>query len=194
MIPELPDIKAPCTDKYEDLALNHRKIFINDEITKEVIFDAVYYIHKILDEDEDNGFQAPIDIYINSVGGYCSEGFILVDLIEQLKNHGYEVNTIVTGIAYSFGVVLALMGTHRYCYKHSDFMCHTISIFAPPSPLPDLEHTVERSRRMEKMLKDYIVDNSKISLEFLEEKIGNGKDWYFSAEEAVDYGFCHKII
>lgn len=190
----MPEAKPTYEDKYEDLALNHRKIFINDEITKEVIFDIIYYIHKLLDQDEEDGIQAPIDIYINSIGGFCSEGFILVDLIEQLKSHGYEINTVVTGIAYSFGIILALMGTHRYCYKHSDFMCHTVSMFTPTAPLPDLEYTVERGKRMERMLKDYIVANSKISMEFLEEKIGTGKDWYFSPEEAVEYGFCHTII
>ena len=182
------------TDKYEDLALNCRKIFINDEINKEVIFDAVYYIHKLLAQDEAQGLKAPIDIYINTNGGFCSEGFILVDLIEQLKRHQYEINTIVTGTAYSFGIILALMGTHRYCYRHSDFMCHTITVFAPMAPLPDLKRTVRHGEQMEKMIKEYIMANTKITQSIWDKYVAQGDDWYLDADEAVKYGFCHEII
>lgn len=188
------DFSLDINDKYLDLALNHRKIFINDEITKEQIFDVVYCLHKIIAQDELASQKKPIYIYINSNGGYCSEGFILLDLIEQIKSKGYEINTVVTGVAYSFGFILALVGTHRYCYRHCDLMCHTVQLFAPPLPLPDFEKTVRRAQKMQGRIEEYVFNHTKITTEMWAEKIEQGEDWYIDANEALELGICDEVI
>ena len=181
-------------DKVSELALKYRKIFINDEINKDTIFNIIYYLHKIVEQDKDTTDKLPIKFYINTVGGYCSEGFILVDLIEQLKSQGYEIITVVSGTAYSFGLILALMGNKRYCYKHCEYMCHTVQIIPSPSSLPDLKKVVDHSERIESFMNDYIIQNSKITQKDLNDKIGNGDDWFFNAEEALKYGMCDKVV
>ena len=182
------------SDKQEELALNYRKIYINDEVNKESIFTAVYFLQKIYEEDSKRGIKPPISIFINSVGGYCSEGFILVDMIDQLKTKGYVINTIVTGMAFSFGVVLALAGTKRYCYKHGDYMLHTVQITPPTASLPEMQRTIKNAERIQSNIEEYVLAHSKITKEQLHAFIDDGNDWYFNATEAVEYGFCDEII
>ena len=73
-------------------------------------------------------------------------------------------------------------------------MCHTVQIIPTPSSLPDLKKVVDHSERIESFMSDYIVQNSKITEKDLDEKIGNGDDWFFNAEEALEYGMCDKVV
>ena len=181
-------------DKQEELALNYRKIYINDEINKETVFSAVYFLQKIYEEDSRRNIKPPISIFINSVGGYCSEGFILVDMIDQLKVKGYTINTIVTGMAYSFGVVLALAGSKKYCYRHADYMLHTVQISPPSASLPEMQRTMRNAERIQSNIEEYVLNNSKITKEQLDGFIKDGTDWYFTSNDAVVYGICDEII
>ena len=66
------------------LALRQRKIFIYDDINEDSIIETMYYLHRLTELDEINGKKRPIEILINSNGGYCSDGLSLVSLIALL--------------------------------------------------------------------------------------------------------------
>lgn len=67
-----------------------------------------------------------ITIHINSQGGYAAVLDALVSLVELAKSHGILVETIVTGMAYSCGSMLAIIGTkgHRYISEYSEHLVH----------------------------------------------------------------------
>lgn len=177
----------------EELAFEHRKIFFNETVDTDSIYEIVYILQKMLSLESNLEHKPPITIYIDSCGGYCKDGFVLVDLIERMKNQGYEINTVVVGCAYSFGLILALSGTHRYCYKHSDFMYHNIS-YSYQGNIVDQKRFLERSLKRAEEYKELIINKTEFTKEELQNIDNTMQDFFFSAEEAISYKVCEKIL
>ena len=108
------------------LAVNYRKIVINGIIDEIKALKCLYFLNKIKDSDEKTNTKQPISIYINSNGGSAFECFIIVDLIEQMKNDGYEIITINMGKSYSAGMAIALCGSIRKSFKRARYMIHDV--------------------------------------------------------------------
>lgn len=67
-----------------------------------------------------------ITLYINSPGGYVTQGFMVYDTMQQIKS---PVCTVVTGIAMSMGSILMVAGEKgkRYALPHASVMLHESS-------------------------------------------------------------------
>lgn len=109
--------------------VNDRKILIDTEINENCTLNCMYYFNKIKEIDKKYSYhkKEPIEIYINSNGGYASECFVIVDLIEQMKKDGYEIITINMGRAFSAGMAIALCGSTRKAFKRARYMFHDVS-------------------------------------------------------------------
>ena len=65
---------------------------------------------------------APIDLYIRTEGGWVSDAFAIIDVIESI---GAPVNTYAIGGTYSSGAMILAAGTGiRYGYPDSSIMFH----------------------------------------------------------------------
>lgn len=86
-----------------------------------------------------------IDLYINSYGGYLHLVRHFVDLVERAKDDNVMVRTVVSGVAYSAGSILAVTGTpgERYIAKHGEHLIH----YGSSGSVESTPGQVERNRQ-----------------------------------------------
>jgi len=134
--------------------------------------------------------RAFLQIIINCSGGSPTAAFAIFDSIKRL---GLETETIVQGDASSAGSIIMLAGERRYITRHSSFLLHD------PKFLADGWHNERDYREMADELKAI----TRMYAELVSEKTGQGIRWVrqamrkvrrFYAQDAVKYGFAHKII
>jgi ATP-dependent Clp protease protease subunit len=82
----------------------------------------------IKDDDTNENIQKeykrkPIQIYINSYGGYVNDMWSIIDIILNSKT---PIHTYCTGYAQSAAFELFLSGHRRYMTKHAKLMYHQI--------------------------------------------------------------------
>lgn len=67
-----------------------------------------------------------IVMYINSLGGYITQGLVVYDTMQHIKS---EVSTVVTGMAASMASILLVAGVQgkRYALPNSTIMLHEAS-------------------------------------------------------------------
>lgn len=133
-----------------------------------------------------------INIYINSPGGSVTAGMAIYDTMQFIKP---DVTTIVMGQACSMGSLLAQAGApgKRMILPHARHMIHQPSGGAR-GQATDMEIQVKEILEMKKNLtKIYEKHNSKgKTFEMLQQDME--RDYFMSANEAVDYGLADKVL
>lgn len=166
--------------------LKDRIIMIGDEINDHV---ANSVIAQLLFLEADNP-EKDISIYINSPGGSTSAGFAIFDTMELIKP---DVSTICIGMAASFGALLLLAGTKgkRYALPNSEIMIHQ-----PLGGVRGQATEIEISARRILKLREHINQiMSERTGQPVEKVAGDtDRDYYMSAQEALEYGIIDKII
>lgn len=175
------------------LALNQRKVFLYDVVDESVVFETMYYLHKIMGIDKTSSIKPPIELYISSPGGSAEDGFSLISLIESMKDSGYTINTINMGRAYSMGFALAVCGTNRYCYRYSRYMVHDASSMCA-GKLESMQEDINELRNIRDIYNDIIVKYTDLSKDFLKDINDRKSDKFFSAEEALNLHIVDAII
>lgn len=132
----------------------------------------------------------PIQIYIDSYGGYVYQCFGLLSIIATSKT---PIHTIVTGCAISCGFLIAISGHKRFCYPKSTYMYHQVSSIAA-GKAKDLEESVYETKRLQKMLELHTLEFTKITKKRLKEVYKTKLDWFIHADEAKKYSIVDKII
>jgi ATP-dependent Clp protease, protease subunit len=166
--------------------LKDRIIMIGDEINDQV---ANSVIAQLLFLEADNP-EKDISIYINSPGGSTTAGFAIFDTMELIKP---DVSTICIGMAASFGAMLLLAGKKgkRYALPNSEIMIHQ-----PLGGARGQATEIEISARRILKLREHI--NGIISVRTGQpiEKVARDtdRDYFMSADEALEYGLIDKII
>lgn len=110
------------TGKAQDLIdeqfLKERKVFLWGEVdgrSAKHVIDHLLYLDSQSNEE--------IQFFINSPGGYVTDGFAMYDTMQSLKS---PVSTICSGLAASMGSILLSGGTkgRRFIQKHAKVMIH----------------------------------------------------------------------
>jgi ATP-dependent Clp protease protease subunit len=132
----------------------------------------------------------PINVYIDSYGGAVYQCFGLLSVIERSKT---PVHTIVTGCAMSCGFLILLAGHKRFAHKMSTPLYHQVStgFFGK---VQDMEEKLEEAKRLQTQIEDYTKSKTKIAKKKLREILENKKDWYMTADEALELGVVDEIL
>lgn len=166
--------------------LKDRIIFIGQEINEHVANIVIAQLLFLRMEDP----KKPINIYINSPGGYISAGLAIYD---TMKHMTCDVHTWCIGMAASMAAVLLAAGTKgkRHALPHSRIMIH--------QPLGGIAGT---SSDVQLQAKE-ILTLKAIMHEIMAESTGkpiskiasdSERDFYMSALEAKDYGIIDEVI
>lgn len=148
------------------------------------------YISKLA---EINGFTynpKPIELYIDSYGGYAYQCLGLIGVIQKSKA---PVHTIVTGCAMSCGFLISVSGHKRISYDHSTFMYHQVSSGAI-GKLKDMEEDIIETKRLQKFVEEHTLTTTKLTPKDLEKCYIEKRDWYFTAKQALKYGIIDQIV
>jgi len=172
--------------------LNARKLYVNTEITDELVEDITYYIQLWNEEDKEAEYakedRKPIKLYIDTIGGSLFGTLHICDIIKTSKTPVY---TITKSMGYSGGVLLGIAGHKRYAYKHTSFLIHRGS-FGLSGNANSNEDTTDFYLKADEKVNDYIMSNTKITKELLE--INKRKEWYMFSEDALELGIIDEVL
>ena len=132
----------------------------------------------------------PIEFLLSTYGGACYDGLALHDVIESSNT---PIEVICTGKIMSMGVIVALGAKVRKAYRNTTFMIHQVSGLSFGT-LREMEDTVAEASRINGILFDIIKSKTKVSEDQLNEILIKKKDWYMTAEEALDLGILTALM
>jgi len=166
---------------------NRGIIFISSEISKETLERAS---KKLLSLHFDPTFTDPIQIILNSPGGYTDAGWAFIDLMHMLKN---EVRTIAMGEICSMAFMIFVAGDIRIMSPNSCAMIHqfawatagSYSDLVANRKAEDMEHNREIT---------HLIANSKYSTEKdVRKHILLDKDHWLTPAEMKNHGLCDEV-
>ena len=132
----------------------------------------------------------PIEFYLSTYGGACYDGLALHDVLESSRT---PIEVICTGKIMSMGVIVALGATVRKAYRNTTFMIHQVSGLSIGT-LREMEDTVAEASRINEILFSIIKSKTKVTQEQLEEVLQKKKDWFLTAEEALNLGILTELL
>lgn len=131
-----------------------------------------------------------IQVLLSTYGGSVYDGLALYDAIKASKT---KVDVIISGKSMSMGTIIMLGSETRKAYRNTTFMIHEMTS-GYLGKLADLENDLGESKRLQKILWDIITSETKITQKQLDDIYEKKKDWYLSAEEALELGLITEII
>ena len=166
--------------------LKDRIIFIDGEINDVTADLAVAQILFLESENPDKD----ISVYINSPGGSVTAGLAIYDTMKYVK---CDIQTICMGQAASMAAILLAGGTKgkRYALPSSRVMIH------------QPRGGVEGQASDISILAKEIIRLKKLSIEYLSKDTGKNidevatdieRDFFMSAQEAMDYGIIDHVM
>ena len=135
--------------------------------------------------------QSKIDVIFNSPGGDPISGFALFDYILHLKEEGHTITTTALGMAASMAGVLLQSGTTRVMGNDAWLLLHEGS-FGAIGSLGAIEDQVIWIKKIQSRILDIFASRSIITREEIADR-WERRDWWMSADEALEYGFIDRI-
>lgn len=141
-------------------------------------------------ESEDSS--KDITFYINSPGGVITDGMSIYDTMQYIKP---DVTTVVMGQACSMGSFLAQAGApgKRLLLPNSRTMIHQPSGGAR-GQASDIEIQYKEIQYWKEQLTELYVKHNTAKKTFDDFKVDMDRDYFMTAQEAVDYGLADKIV
>ncbi|KHS51900.1 ATP-dependent Clp protease proteolytic subunit [Brevibacterium linens] len=134
--------------------------------------------------------EADISLYINSPGGSVTAGMAIYDTMQYIKP---DVSTVAMGMAASMGQFLLSSGTpgKRYATPHARILMHQ-PLGGIGGTATDIKIQAELILHMKKQMAELTAQQTGKSLEQILKD--NDRDHWFTAEEALEYGFIDKMV
>lgn len=179
-----------------DRLMDRRIVMLGDEVTDESAQRVISQLLVLSEHDEASGQETtggpPRDIwlYINSPGGSVLAGLAIYDVMQLIPN---DVATVAIGLAASMGQVLLCGGAagKRFALPNAQVLMHEGSAGlagAAADVAIQAAHLMQTSHRMQSI----IAHHTGKSLAQVSEDVG--RDRWFDAEAARDYGFVDHVV
>ena len=165
--------------------LKNRIILLSGEInddTANVIIAQLLYLDSLNNND--------IELYINSPGGSITAGMAIYDTMNFIKS---DVSTTCVGMVASMAAFLLSCGKKgkRYCLPNSEVMIHQ-PLGGVQGQATEIDIVAKRIINLRKKLNTILSHNTNKTLKQIEKD--TDRDYYMSAEEALNYGIIDRII
>jgi len=132
----------------------------------------------------------PITIYISSPGGHVESGDVVYDMIKFIKP---TVKVIATGWVASSAttIFLAAKKENRFSLPNTRFLVHQPS-GGSIGDATDIKIQAEEIIKMKARINQLIADETGQPLERVAKD--TDRDYWMTADEAVEYGIVNKIV
>ncbi|MBS5961567.1 MAG: ATP-dependent Clp protease proteolytic subunit [Enterococcus gallinarum] len=172
-------------DLFSEKMISTRTIVLSGEINEQVAKDVCSQLLLLESINDD-----PIDLFISSNGGHVDSGYLIFDMINFIKP---KVNIIGSGWVVSAGALIYLSSDkeRRYCLPNTRFMIHEPS-GGTQGQSSDMQITATEILRTREKINLLIAKETGKNIE--EVRKDTARDFWMTAEEALDYGLVNKII
>ena len=155
---------------------------INDYVANSIIAQMLFL--EAEDPDKD------IFLYINSPGGIVTSGLAIYDTMQFIK---CDVSTICIGQAASMGAVLLAAGAKgkRYALPNSRIMLHQ-PMGGFSGQATEIEIHAKEIIRLKEILNEILSKHTGQPIKKIRKD--TDRDFFMSAEEALEYGIIDKIF
>lgn len=167
--------------------LDNRILWIDDDIS-EFSIEYAKYIIQWNKEDLKKRNKKPIKLLFFSYGGDLQVNSMLQDVITMSKVPVIGINC---GMAASAACFIYLACHERYTFPRAEFLIHQGAGEFGGTYENVMSAIMNYQREIEE-LGNYILSRTSIPKEIFDANFST--DWYLTAEEAVEYGLCSKII
>jgi len=173
-------------DAVYDRLLRHRIVFLGGEVDTDIANRICGQLLLLAAEDAEKEIQ----LWINSPGGSVDAGLAIYDVMRFLP---VEVSTVAMGMAASMGQLLLCAGTQgkRFALPSARILMHQPS-GGMGGRASDVAIQAEQLLHLKKTVQGLIAGHTGQSRETIEED--SDRDRWFTATEAVDYGFIDRVI
>ncbi len=166
--------------------LNDRIVMLSEEVndtTASLIVAQLLFL-EAQDPDKD------IQFYINSPGGSITSGMAIYDTMQYIKP---DVSTICIGMAASMGAFLLSSGAKgkRLALPNAEIMIHQPS-GGSKGQATDIEIQAKRILKMKEQLNRMLAEHTGKPYDVV--AADTERDFFMSAEEALEYGLIDKVI
>lgn len=166
--------------------LKDRIIMLSGEVDDNTSNLVVAQLLFLESEDPDKD----IYIYINSPGGSITAGMAIYDTMQYIKP---DVSTICIGMAASMGAFLLSSGAKgkRFALPNSEIMIHQ-PLGGFQGQATDIDIHAKRILKIKESLNKILSENTNQPLDKIKADVE--RDYFMSAEEAMNYGLVDKVI
>lgn len=166
------------------------------DFATDVSYESAYeLIATLSDWTHENG--DPIVLRIMTPGGDEIAGLAVVDFVLSLRSGGVSVDTLVLGEGSSMGSVLMQCGEQRYVAPNAVILIHEARTYGEAAPLmeklSDMKSRVRLGDILEERCNDLLAERSTFESGKALAKHYGSKDWWLTAQEAVEFGFADAI-
>jgi ATP-dependent Clp protease protease subunit len=132
----------------------------------------------------------PITLYISSPGGHVESGDVIYDMIKFIRP---TVRVVGTGWVASAAtnIYLAAKKENRYSLPNTRYLVHQPS-GGSRGDATDIKIQMEEILKTKRRINEIIAKETGQPLERVEKD--TDRDYWMSAEEAIDYGIVHRIV
>ena len=173
-------------DAVFDQLLRERIIFLGGQVDDDIANQLCAQM--LLLAADDSG--RDIHLYINSPGGSVSAGMAVYDTMQFIGN---DVATIAMGMAASMGQFLLCAGAagKRFALPHARIMMHQPS-GGMGGTAADIAIQAEQMLYTKRMFQERVAFHTGQPQAQIE--ADSDRDRWFTAQEAMDYGFIDKVV
>jgi ATP-dependent Clp protease, protease subunit len=174
------------SDSVYERLLQQRIIVLGQQVDDDIANRIAAQMLLLSAEDPD----ADIALYINSPGGSVTAGMAIFDTMEFIP---CDVATYAMGLAASMGQFLLSAGTRgkRYALPHCQILMHQPSAGVGGTE-SDISIQAELFKRHKREMAELIASHTGQTVEKITADFD--RDRWFSAAEALEYGFVDHVI
>ena len=169
-----------------------RTYTLSGEIDENTSKDVIDFISMVNDMDStiNPPNRKPINIILNSMGGTIYDGFAIIGAIEQSQT---PVHITCLGSAMSMALAILASGHYKIGHSLSSYMYHECLDDVSYEKMSVIKENLDEGNRLMEMYDDYILSKTKLTRRKLNKVKKNKFDWYFGANEALEYGLIDEI-
>jgi len=129
-------------------------------------------------------------LIINSGGGNIYDGLALIGAIQTSST---EIHTACLGSCMSMAMFIFLAGHKRAMHKFSTLMYHEGTAWLE-GHIGSIKNETREMERVEKLLDDMLIANTKVTSKLLKLKTKEKGNWYITATEAHRLKITDQVI
>ena len=177
--------KASSINFMDEKLFKSRSISIFGQISEKIARSVTEQLLALSTESDD-----PITIYISSPGGHVESGDVVYDMIKFIKP---KVRVVGTGWVASAAtnIYLAAKKENRFSLPNTRYLVHQPS-GGSQGDATDIKIQAEQIMKTKTRINKIISDETGRPIDQVEKD--TDRDYWMSADEAIEYGIVSKII